>query len=172
MKTYDKTVANQLLQISRISDVMCLNICKALSHVMKEIMKQQSFYWSGMQQITGCLLCNILKFVFVLLALQEGAVDALVPYCNTNMGPVCLPALECLSVICNHPHVYTAIVNNKQSHTLAKLLILSTSDDEKVALEHLILPLVTLYISLWFQVQYIYNLWFQLQYLNLWFQLK
>lgn len=86
------------------------------------------------------LLCDIISVIRLLcssesvklLALQEGAVDALVPYCNTNMVPVCLPALECLSVICNHPHVYTAIVNNKQSHTLAKLLILSTSDDEKV----------------------------------------
>lgn len=86
------------------------------------------------------LLCDVINVIrslsssesVKLLALQEGAVDALVPYCNSNMGPLCLPALECLSIICDHPLVYNAIVSNKQTHTLAKLLILTNSDDAKV----------------------------------------
>lgn len=86
------------------------------------------------------LLCDIMRVVQTLcstesaklIALQEGTVDALVPYCNPNVGRLCLPALECLLAICSHPHIYNTIVDNKQSHTLSKLLILSNSEDERV----------------------------------------
>ena len=65
-------------------------------------------------------------------AVKEGCIDALLTMCNSDFGPACLSALECLKTVSVCSVVFTAIVDNSHSHTLAKLLKLSVSPNEKV----------------------------------------